>query len=71
MERLFLTTLDNFVNAKDILNSSQCSFHTAVSTSHAIVELIEDISNAVDNKKHAIRVFIKKAFYAVDHKILI
>ena len=35
--------------------------------------LIKDISNATDNKKHTIGVFIdlKKAFDTVDHEILI
>ena len=39
------------------------------------MEFIEEITNATDNKKHAIGVFInlKKAFdmYTVDHRILI
>ena len=37
------------------------------------MELIQEISNATDNKKHAIGVFIdlKKAFDTVDHEILI
>ena len=37
------------------------------------MELTEEISNATDNKKHAIGVFIdlKKAFDTVDHEILI
>ena len=37
------------------------------------MELMEGISNAMDNKKHAIGVFIdlKKAFDTVDHEILI
>ena len=37
------------------------------------MELIEEITNATDNKKHAIGVFIdlKKAFDTVDHEILI
>ena len=37
------------------------------------MELIEEITNATDNKKHAIGVFIdlKKAFDTVDHGILI
>ena len=44
-----------------------------MSTSHAVKDLIEEISNATDNKKHAIGVFIdlKKAFDTVDHEILI
>ena len=37
------------------------------------MELIEKITKATDNKKHAIGVFIdrKKAFDTVDHEILI
>ena len=37
------------------------------------MELIKEISNATDNKKHAIGVFIdlKKAFNTVEHKILV
>ena len=71
--KLFLSRLDNFINVKDILNSSQYCFRKAMSTSHAVMELIEDISNATDNKKHATGVFIdlKKAFDTVDHEILI
>ena len=44
-----------------------------MSTSHAVMELIEKISNATDNTKHAIGVFIdlKKGFVTVDHEILI
>ena len=36
------------------------------------MELIEEISKATDNKKHAIGVFIdlKKAFDTVDHEII-
>ena len=41
-----------------------------MSTSHAIMELIEEILNATDNKKHAIDVF-KKAFDTEDQQIFI
>ena len=73
LEKLFLSRLDNVINANDTLNSSQCGFREAMSTSYAVMELIEEISNATDNKKHAIGVFIdlKKAFDTVDHEILI
>ena len=73
LEKLFLSRLGNFINARDILNSSQFGFRKALSTSLAVLELIEEISNATDNKKHAIGVFIdlKKAFDTVDHEILI
>ena len=44
-----------------------------MSTSHAVMELIEEISNAKHSKNHAIGVFIdlRKAFDTVDHGILI
>ena len=44
-----------------------------MSTAHAVMELIEEISNATDSKTHAIGVFIdlKKVFDTVDHSILI
>ena len=44
-----------------------------MSSSHAVMELIEEISNATENKKHAIGVFIdlKKTFDTVNHEILI
>ena len=73
LEKLILSRLDNFINAKDILNSSQYGFRKAMSTSHAVMELTEEISNPTDNKKHAIGVFIdlKKAFDTVDHEIFI
>ena len=73
LEKLFLSRLDNFINAKDILSSSHYGFHKAMSTSHAVVELIEDISKATENKKHAIGVVIdlKKAFDTVDQEMLI
>ena len=58
LEKVFLYRLDHFFNAKDILNSSQYGFRKAMSTSHAVMELIEEISKATDNKKHAIGVFI-------------
>ena len=73
LEKLFFNRLDNFINAKDILCSSQYGFRKVMSRSHAVMELIEDISNATYNKKQPIGVFIDliKAFDTVDHEILI
>ena len=44
-----------------------------MSTSMAIMELVENITNAMDNGKFTIGVFIdlKKAFDTVDHNILV
>ena len=64
LEKLFLTRINSFLIANNILSSSQYGFRTKLSTSLAVMELIEEITNATDNKKHAIGVFIdlKKAF---------
>ena len=73
LEKLFLTRINSFLCVNNILSSSQYGFRTNLSTSLAVMELIEEITNATDNKKHAIGVFIdlKKAFDTVDHRILI
>ena len=65
LEKLFLTRINSFfLCANNILSSSQYGFRTKLSTSLAVMELIEEITNATDNKTHAIGVFIdlKKAF---------
>ena len=43
-----------------------------MSTSHALVELLEDITKSLENKKCALGVFIdfNKAFDTVDHQLL-
>ena len=56
--KLFLTRINSFLCANNILSSSQYGFRTNLSTSLAVMELIEEITNATDNKKHAIGVFI-------------
>ena len=58
LEKLFLTRINSFLIANNILCSSQYGFRTKLSTSLAVMELIEEITNATDNKKHAIGVFI-------------
>ena len=72
LEKLFLTRINSFLIANNILSSSQYGFRTKLSTSLAVMELIEEITNATDNKKHAIGVFIdlKKEFDTVDHEII-
>ena len=44
-----------------------------MSTSLAILELVEEISNAIDDRKSTVGVFIdlKKAFDTLDHNIII
>ena len=43
-----------------------------MSTSHALLELVEEITSSLDNKKYYVGIFIdlKKAFDTIDHDIL-
>ena len=43
-----------------------------MSTTHALLELAEEITSSLDNNKYAIGVFVdlKKAFDTVDHDVL-
>uniref|UniRef100_A0A1A8GC74 Helentron 4 helitron-like transposon replicase/helicase/endonuclease n=1 Tax=Nothobranchius korthausae TaxID=1143690 RepID=A0A1A8GC74_9TELE len=73
LEKLYIARLDRFLIKEEILNDSQYGFRTNHSTSMALMELTEEISEAIDKKTHLISIFIdlKKAFDTVDHKILI
>ena len=55
------------------MNDEQFGFRTGHSTEHAILELIDQVSNAFDNNKFVLGVFtdLSKAFDTVDHNILL
>ena len=63
----------SFINDKQILNNSQFGFRKNMSTALAIIELVDEITTAIDEGKTTVRVFIdlKKAFDTVDHNILV
>ena len=73
LEKLFNKRLDKFLNKYNILSESQYGFRENRSTSLALMELIEDLTQALDDRMHTIGVFIdlKKAFDTIDHKILL
>ena len=58
---------------KQILYKSQYGFRKSMSTSLAIMELLEEITTSIDDCKSTIGVFIdlKRAFDTVDHSILV
>ena len=65
--------MDTFLNKHDILSSSQYGFFRSnMSTSQALLELVEEITSSLDNKKYSVGIFIdlKKAFDTIDHDIL-
>ncbi|MBM3206904.1 MAG: reverse transcriptase family protein, partial [Candidatus Staskawiczbacteria bacterium] len=73
LEKLFFKRLESFVAKNNLITDSQFGFRTGRSTSMAIIETIEAITHALDQKKYAAGVFldIKKAFDTVDHKLLL
>lgn len=73
LEKLFSDRLDKFIEKHNLLTDSQYGFRTERSTSLALMELIEEITNCIDNKKIAVGVFVdlKKAFDTIDHSILL
>lgn len=58
LEKLFIERLDNFIEKHELLTDSQHGFRTNRSTSLALIELIEEITNCIDKKKYAVGVFI-------------
>ena len=72
LEKLYNDRLDKFLSKYDVLSPSQYGFRSNMSTSRALLGLVEEITNALDNKKYAIGVFVdlKKAFDTVDLDIL-
>ena len=73
LEKLFNKRLDLFLNKHNILSENQYGFRKNRSTSLALIELVEHLTQSLDEHKHTIGVFIdlKKAFDTIDHKILL
>ena len=73
LEKLFTTRLDSFLAKNDVLYRSQYGFQKNRSTSTAVIELLEEISNNIEQKNVTAGIFIdlKKAFDTVNHDILI
>lgn len=73
LEKLFVARLDSFIEKHNILIEGQYGFRTNRSTSMALTEVVEELTNSIDNKEYAIGVFIdlKKAFDTINHDILL
>ena len=73
LEKLFYKRLLSFIEKHSILSNNQYGFRANHSTAYAITELVESITDAVDDNKYSVGVFIdlKKAFDTIDHKILL
>ena len=73
LEKIVIKRLDKFIEKFNLLAEGQYGFRNNRSTSMALLDLMEEITNSIDNKKHMIGVFIdlKKAFDTIDHSILL
>ena len=65
--------LMGFLNDKKVLYQRQFGFQKIFSTAHAVINLIENIAKAIDNKIFICGVFVdlQKAFDTVDHNTLL
>uniref|UniRef100_A0A8C8DB19 Reverse transcriptase domain-containing protein n=1 Tax=Oryzias sinensis TaxID=183150 RepID=A0A8C8DB19_9TELE len=73
LEKLFECRLDAFMENHKLLSDSQYGFRANRSTSLAIIDFIEQITNAIDQKRYVAGIFIdlKKAFDTINHDILL
>ena len=73
IERLMYSRLLNFINKHKIFNKLQFGFRNNHSTFMALVILVENLVNALDNGKCAVGIFLdfQEAFDTVDHCILL
>ncbi len=58
LERLVFSRLFNHLDANNILYKHQYGFRKRHSTEHALIQLVNYISSALDNKKFALGVFL-------------
>ena len=65
--------LNNYLDANKIIVDNQYGFHKEHSTYMALLKMINDITNELQNKNYSLGLFIDlfKVFDTVDHKILI
>ena len=65
--------LNNYLDANKIIVDNRYGFRKEHSTYMALLKMINDITNELENKNYSLGVFIdlSKAFDTVYHKILI
>ena len=73
IEKLLHIRLYEFLEINDILFKNQFGFRKYKSTTHALIQITEQIRKSIENNKFGCGIFIdlRKAFDTVNHKILL
>ena len=58
LKKLYNKRLEKCIDKNNILSTSQYGFRTNMSTSHALIYLLEEMSTSLDKKKYTLGVFI-------------
>ena len=72
LERIMYKRLDSYLTENNIMFNKHFGFRAGLSTEHALLELVDQINNKLNDKNYLLGIFIdlSKAFDAVDHKIV-
>ena len=71
LKKNYHSRLMAFIDSNQVLYKSQYGFRKQMSTSLAIIELLEEITNSLDKHEAGVFIDLNKAFDTVDHSILI
>lgn len=73
LEKLFVKRLDNYIELNNILTEQQFGFRADRSTTMAVINLVENITQAINKKQYTVGIFLdlQKAFDTIDHNILL
>ena len=71
-EKLMFSRVSSFLETNRVIYSKQFGFRKSLSTTHALISMVEQIRQCLDEGNVAVGIFVdlQKAFDTVDHQIL-